>query len=250
MDAFLLSAGLGTRLRPLTATTPKPLIEIGGRSLIDRNLSCLRQVGCTRVFINVSYLAQQIVDYVADGSRWGIEVIFSYEKELLDTGGGLRRIINDIHTDTFILWNADVFIDPLFCISTDGFYALQTVANSEDQPLVSILVRKISDQWSEYGKLLANEKNELASFLGVDYSPNSKVLDKIMYCGISIMRKDIFDYFPKDTEKFSITRDVFPRILADTTIRDARRILVSYCNYYWNDVGTPKSLEEASYYLK
>lgn len=257
MDAFLLSAGKGTRLRPLTDTVPKPLIELCGKPLIAWNLECLKNVGCQRVIINTSYLAQQIFDFVGDGSKWGLEVLYSFEEELLDTGGGLKNIFNFITSERFITWNADVFIDPSFSKAEDGFKKLEAVAMSESKPIVSLLVRsEEQENISEYGVLEIDEDDNLVGFLGKSYLDSSAGVQKpssvrkVMFAGISIMSTDVGAYFPDGRKQFSLTKDMFPAILADNSIRRDNRIKVTSCNYYWNDIGTPKRLESASYKLK
>ena len=257
MDAFLLSAGKGTRLRPLTDTLPKPLIELGGKPLIAWNLECLKNIGCLRVIINTSYLAQQIFDFVGDGSKWGLEVLYSYEEELLDTGGGLKNIFNFITSTHFITWNADVFVDPNFSKAEDGFKKLEAVAMSESRPIVSLLVRsEDQENIAEYGELQIDEQDNLIGFLGKNYlgSPeevmNVSQVRKVMFAGISIMSTKVRSYFPENKAQFSLTKDMFPEILADNNLRRDNRIKVSTCNYYWNDIGTTERLKSASYKLK
>ena len=92
--AMILAAGRGSRLRPWTDTTPKPLIEVCGRPLIDWRLSALAQAGIGDVVINVAWLADQIRSYVADGARWGLRVRYSDEGEAaLETGGGIANAL-------------------------------------------------------------------------------------------------------------------------------------------------------------
>ena len=251
MDAFLLSAGLGTRLRPLTNTTPKPMIELAGKPLIAWNLESLKNIGCSRVVINTSYLAQQIIDFVSDGSKWGLEVIYSYEEELLDTGGGLKNIFNFIRSENFITWNADVFVDPKFSIEADGFIKLESQHNKDKAPIITILVRgEDQENISEYGELLVDSANNLVGFLGTRFFEDRRQVSKVMFAGISIMSKRIQQYFPTESLKFSITSDIFPKILLDSSLEEGEKIRVSYCNHYWNDVGTPQRLDLASNKLK
>lgn len=111
MKAMLLAAGLGQRLRPLTETTPKPLLEVDGTTLIERHLVRLAAAGIRDVIINVHHLAEQVVERLGDGSRYGVSVVYSREKELLETGGGIKRALPMLGDSPFIVISADVFID-------------------------------------------------------------------------------------------------------------------------------------------
>lgn len=111
MIAMIFAAGLGKRLRPLTDTTPKPLIKVAGKALIDYHLEALAKAGIIEVVINVSYLAQQIIDHVGSGKRFGLRVQFSKEETPLETLGGLAKALPMLGDAAFIVVNADVFCD-------------------------------------------------------------------------------------------------------------------------------------------
>src|SRR6266436_7146244 len=91
MKAMILAAGLGTRLRPLTDTRPKALVEIAGRTLLEITLSRLRAFGISEVIINVHHFADQVIDYLKSHKNFGIRIEISREEVLLDTGGGLKK---------------------------------------------------------------------------------------------------------------------------------------------------------------
>src|SRR5262249_48697947 len=110
MKAMVLAAGLGTRLRPLTDTRPKALVEVGGRTLLEITFSRLRSFGIREVIVNVHHFADMIVDYLHAKSDFGLHVEVSREDVLLDTGGGLKKadwFFSD-SADPFILHNVDV----------------------------------------------------------------------------------------------------------------------------------------------
>ena len=105
--AMVLAAGLGKRMRPLTATRPKPLVEVAGKPLIDHVLERLRAAGVEKAVVNVHYLADQLEAHLA-GHASGLEIAISDERErLLETGGGLKRASPMIEADPFISVNAD-----------------------------------------------------------------------------------------------------------------------------------------------
>jgi len=114
MKAMLLAAGRGERLRPLTEGTPKALVEVGGKPLIGWHLHRLAAAGCREAVINVSHLAQQIVDYVADGQRFGLSVRYSREAEPLETAGGIAAALPLLGSAPFLLVNADIYCEVPF----------------------------------------------------------------------------------------------------------------------------------------
>ena len=123
--AMVMAAGLGKRMLPLTATTPKPLIEVGGRKLIDYMIDHLADAGVAHAVVNVHYLADQVEAYLA--GRTSPQVAFSDERaELLETGGGMVRA-----------WRAGLLPDPFFCLNSDNIWI--------DGPRNTLL--DLSDAW-------------------------------------------------------------------------------------------------------
>ena len=104
--AMVLAAGLGTRMRPLTLTKPKPLFEVGGRTMLDHALDKLKTVGIEHVVVNTFYLAEQIEAHLA--ARSDLEIIISHETELLDTGGGIKNALRWFDGKPFFALNADL----------------------------------------------------------------------------------------------------------------------------------------------
>ena len=112
MKAFLLSAGKGERLLPFTKSKPKSLVEVGGRPLIQWNIEKLKQSGIDKFVINLFYKGNQIEDFLGDGSLWGVEIIYSYESNLLGTGGGIGKTLGIIGTEPFLLISREMFPVP------------------------------------------------------------------------------------------------------------------------------------------
>lgn len=111
MKAMILAAGKGERMRPLTLHTPKPLIKAGGVPLIDYHLHALAVAGFSEVVINHAWLGQQIADYLGDGARYGLRLVYSAEGEPLETGGGILKALPLLGDQPFVLISADVFTD-------------------------------------------------------------------------------------------------------------------------------------------
>lgn len=111
MKVMILAAGRGERLRPLTEHTPKPLVDVGGETLLGRHLARLAGAGFARAVINVSHLAEQIVARFGDGAATGIGIEWSREAEPLETAGGIAQARGLLGADPFLLVNADIWCD-------------------------------------------------------------------------------------------------------------------------------------------
>ena len=111
MKAMILAAGRGERLRPLTQRLPKPLVEAGGKPLIDWHLERLAAAGCREAVINVSHLAERIVAHVGDGARYGMRIAWSREAEPLETAGGIAKAAPLLGEAPFLLVNSDIYCE-------------------------------------------------------------------------------------------------------------------------------------------
>jgi MurNAc alpha-1-phosphate uridylyltransferase len=111
MKAIILAAGLGERMRPLTDHTPKPLLRVGDAPLIEHHIRRLAAAGFTDLVINVSHLAQQIIDYCGNGDRWGVSIVYSPEEEPLETAGGIFNALLLLGDEPFLVVNGDIWID-------------------------------------------------------------------------------------------------------------------------------------------
>lgn len=110
MRAMILAAGRGERMRPLTDETPKPLLQVGGRALIDYHLEALRHAGIRAVVINLAWLGDRIRAHVGDGSGFGLEVRYSDEGEqALETAGGIVNALPLLGDNPFLVINGDIF---------------------------------------------------------------------------------------------------------------------------------------------
>ncbi len=111
MKAMILAAGEGRRMRPLTDATPKPLLEVAGKPLIEHHIARLGAAGLTEIVVNVSHLGQQLVDFLGDGSQWQVAISISSEQTPLETAGGIIHALPRLGDAPFLLVNGDVFTD-------------------------------------------------------------------------------------------------------------------------------------------
>ncbi len=113
MKAMILAAGRGERLRPLTDTTPKPLVTVAGKPLIVYHIERLAALGIKQIVINHAWLGEKIEAELGDGRRWNVSLQYSPEGEALETGGGIKKALSLLGDQPFLVINGDVFIDQL-----------------------------------------------------------------------------------------------------------------------------------------
>ena len=206
MTAMILAAGLGSRMRPLTNHTPKPLLEVGGKPLIVWHIEQLKKAGFEEIVINVAYLGQQIIDYLGDGSKYGVKIVFSDEQKegALETAGGIIKAL-PLLSETFLVVNGDVWTDYLYVnnfeLREDSLAHLVLVANPEH---------------NLKGDFLLTGTNEKYTFSGVGYY--SKSLFKGLAYG-----------------KVPLAPLLFKSI-------DNNKVTTEYHDGEWHDIGTPKRL--------
>lgn len=111
MRAMILAAGRGQRMGELTLTTPKPLLRVAGRYLIEFAIDSLKRANITDIVINVSYCAEQIKNALGDGSRFGVNIQYSEEPERLETGGGILKALPLLGDEPFIVMSSDIITD-------------------------------------------------------------------------------------------------------------------------------------------
>src|SRR4051812_35297561 len=120
MKAFILAAGLGTRLRPLTEDRPKVMIEVGGKKILERTFAQLKAAGVVDLVINTHYFSESVTNYFGDGSKWGMKIKYSHEPEILGTAGGLKKVAADFNREKEFLV---VYGDNVFDLDFGGMIA-------------------------------------------------------------------------------------------------------------------------------
>jgi mannose-1-phosphate guanylyltransferase len=229
--AMVLAAGLGTRLRPITDTVPKPLVDIDGRPMIEYPLRMLAAAGVREVVVNLHHLGDAIRAALGDGARYGIRIHYSPEDPILDTGGaivGARRWLED---EPFFLANSDAMLDPDL--------AMLWSRHAERGAIATLVVRE--DAAAErYGALDVDASGRIRRMLGRPREPTTvEPLARHMFCGVHAISPEIFAHLP-GRRVFSITRDVYvPLVEAGAAL-----YAMPYTGY-WRDLGTIDSVSKA-----
>lgn len=227
---MVLAAGLGTRLRPLTETQPKALIEVGGRPMIEYALRMLAAAGVEEVVVNLHHLADRIRTALDDGSRYGLRVRYSLEDRLLDTGGALSRARPLLGDEPFVLANCDALLDPDLAAAWASHHARRALA--------TVLVRA-DPEAERYGPLDLDARGRVRRFLGRPASASSERLERRMFCGVHLISPEIFARMPA-SGAFSITRDVYVPL-----VESGEALFGWDYGGYWRDVGTFEGLAAA-----
>ncbi len=215
MKAMILAAGRGERMRPLTDTVPKPLLRIGGQTLIERHVHALAKAGITELVINHAYLGEQIEKALGDGDTYGVSIRYSPESgHLLETGGGIMNALPLLGDAPFLVVNADIWTDfPFASLPSQpvGLAHLIMVENPEHHPAGDFSLSE--GQLSQHGPAM------------------------LTFSGIGVYRPEVFA---------GCSPGAFPlgpvlRKLMDDGLVSGERYTGS-----WFDIGTPERLDEVN----
>jgi len=208
MTAMILAAGLGTRMRPLTNHTPKPLLEVGGKPLIVWHIENLKASGFNTIIVNVAYLGQQIIDYLGDGSKYGVQIHFSDEQNegALETAGGIVKAL-PLLSETFLVVNGDVWTDFNY---NSGFELKEN--------LLAHLVLIDNPQHNPDGDFYLSKSDLKYTFSGIGY------YSKKMFQDLEYGKQSLAPLLFEAIDKGILTTEHYAGV--------------------WHDIGTPERLKE------
>lgn len=197
---MILAAGEGTRLRPLTFKTPKIMLHLAGKPLLEYIINFLRYHDVKEVAINLSYLPEVVTDWLGDGSRFGMHVTYSIEDNLLGTAGALTKL-RDFFDDTFVLIYGDMITD-VDLVSLVEFHRAKGA-------IVTVTLREVEDP-SAFGIVEIDSENRILNFIekpapGITYS-------RLANSGIYVLDPKVIDYIPSETS-YDFGYDLFPMLL-------------------------------------
>ena len=216
---MILAAGRGERMRPLTDNTPKPLLEVAGKMLIEYHLEKLKSAQVSDVIINHAWLGEKIEQALGDGSRYGLNIHYSAEPEALETAGGILNALPLLGDNAFIVINGDIFCDydiSLLPASLKGLAHLVLVNNPPHNPDGDFV---------------------LTPSAAVEHSGENKKT----FSGIGVYHPDLFKDYPKG------------KLALAPVLRKAmeqHKVSGELYQGSWHDIGTPERLTELDLYLK
>jgi MurNAc alpha-1-phosphate uridylyltransferase len=217
MKAMILAAGKGERMRPLTLHTPKPLVKVAGKPLIEYHLESLARAGYSEIVINHAWLGEQIEAHLADGARFGLSIRYSPEGEPLETGGGILKALPLLGDGPFLVVNGDVWTDYNFSsirLAEGDLAHLVLIDNPSHHPQ--------GDFPYEAGRV-------------VTCAPS-----RLTFSGISVLHPELFEGCERGAFKLApLLRDA----------QSAGRLGAEHFKGCWVDVGTHERLAEAEAHL-
>lgn len=225
MKAMVLAAGLGTRLRPLTETWPKPAMPFLGQPLLRYTFALLARAGITGVGFNTHHLPEVMRRTAeAEGERFGLRTETVHEPVIQGTGGGIRGLSSFLRTEkTFVVFNGDI----LFAVDLKPL--LETHAQSGAAATMVLLPMPAGEK---YAAVETTPEGEVRRIAG--HGPGGEVLQPWHFTGVHLMTPAVFDFMTPGAPE-DINRDVYPRLMAKGL--KVRGVVAQHS--YWSDLGTP-----------
>jgi len=199
--ALILAAGVGSRLGGITRELPKPLIEVGGRAVLDVHLSACAAAGVHEVCINTHHLADKIRAFAGDGSRYGLAITYSYEEELLGTSGALNNFRVGLAGSDF----AVIYGDNLVAYDLAGMFE----RHEKSGAFMTIAVHHREDV-SMSGMVVLDERGMIRRF--IEKPPPEDRVSNLVNAGIYICSPDVLSEVPSGFSDFG--RDIIPALIA------------------------------------
>lgn len=232
-EAILLVGGKGTRLRPLTVHTPKPMVPAAGVPFLTHQLARARAAGVEHIVLATSYLAEVFEPYFGDGSSLGLHIEYVTEVEPLGTGGAIRNVASRLHSapdDPVLIFNGDI----LTGLDIPALVATHQASGAD----VSLHLTRVEDPRA-YGLVPTDASGRVQAFLEKPQTPEEIVTDQIN-AGAYVFRRSVIDTIPVG-RPVSVERETFPDLLSS-----GAHLQGMVDSTYWLDLGTPRAFVRGS----
>ena len=233
LEAILLVGGQGTRLRPLTISTPKPMLPVAGYSCTEHQIALAREAGIGRIILGTSYRAEVFESHFGHGEEFGLELVYAVEDEPLGTGGAIRHAAQHLTCgpdDPVVVFNGDV----LTGLDISGLVQKWRNAKAD----VAIYLTRVADP-RPFGLVPTDASGRVLEFLEKPTTPEEIVTDQIN-AGCYVFKRSVIDSIPND-HPVSVERETFPALLASNKI-----VIGVVDDGYWLDLGTPLAFAKGS----
>jgi mannose-1-phosphate guanylyltransferase len=225
---ILLVGGFGTRLKPLTNDSPKPMLPVAGLPVTEHQILAAKKAGIHTLVLATSYLAEVFTPYFGDGSQWGMKILYAVEKEPLGTGGAIRNAAQLLGRDEeIVIFNGDVL--------SRHSIADQLAFHQKHKADVTLHLIKVEDARA-FGCVPIDGDGRVTAFLEKMENPVTNLIN----AGCYIFSPEVIDRIPLNTV-VSVERETFPALVAEQ-----RPIFGYHEQAYWLDVGTPAALFKGS----
>jgi mannose-1-phosphate guanylyltransferase len=218
MKAMILAAGFGTRLKPITESIPKPLVEVNGRPVIEHTLLALKKAGVKSVVINLHHLGNMIEDRLGDGSAYGLDIHYSYEPEIKGTAGALLWVRTALD-EPFYLINSDILFDIELTV-------LPKLLDDRNADALMVLYKATRENMN-----MANIYMDRQGYVKSLFTPYPDTTPYI-FTGIQFLKPSVIDYIPKHLATPSTTMHMYPEML-----KKNRPIAGHIHSGLWMDIG-------------
>jgi len=232
-EAILLVGGKGTRLRPLTVHTPKPMVPAAGVPFLTHQLARARAAGVEHIVLATSYLAEVFEPYFGDGSSLGLSIEYVTEDEPLGTGGAIRNVASRLTSgpdEPVIVFNGDI----LTGLDIRALVAAHATSGAD----VSLHLTRVEDPRA-FGLVPTDDTGRVTAFLEKPQTPEEIVTDQIN-AGAYVFRRSVVDTIPAG-RPVSVERETFPGLLAS-----GAHLQGMVDSTYWLDLGTPQAFVRGS----
>jgi mannose-1-phosphate guanylyltransferase len=225
---ILLVGGLGTRLKPLTNETPKPMLPIAGIPVTEHQILAAKKAGITTVVLATSYLSEVFTPYFGDGSKWGMKLLYAVEEEPLGTGGAIRNAAALLSTDeNVVIFNGDVL----------SHHDIAAQINFHESKKADVTLHLISvEDARAFGCVPTDADGRVTAFLEKMDNPVTNSIN----AGCYVFNRAVIDQIPFG-KVVSVERETFPALVAS-----GRPVFGYKEQSYWLDVGTPAALFKGS----
>ncbi|GAA3859045.1 mannose-1-phosphate guanyltransferase [Streptomyces sedi] len=228
MKAVVMAGGEGTRLRPMTASMPKPLLPVANRPIMEHVLRLLKRHGLNETVVTVQFLASLVKNYFGDGEELGMDLTYAHEEKPLGTAGSVKNAEEALRDDSFLVISGDALTD---------FDLTDLVRfHRERGALVTVCLTRVPNPL-EFGITIVDDEGRVERFL--EKPTWGQVFSDTVNTGIYVMEPEVFDYVEPDTS-VDWSGDVFPRLM-----KEGRPIFGYVAEGYWEDVGTHESYVKA-----
>ena len=228
MKAFILAAGLGTRLRSLGLDMPKVMVPIAGRPLLEHHIALLREQGIRELIVNLHYLPEKITGHFGDGSKFGVHITYSREPELLGTAGAVKKMERLLRDGTFIVMYGDNLVRVEFAPLVEFHRTRRAVA--------TVALFESPEPWTG-GVVETEVDGRVRRF--VEKPDPKEVSTNLINAGIYVLESEVLDAIPAG-QFCDFGKDVFPKLLAA-----GKAVYAMKPKAYVQDVGTPERLAKA-----
>jgi NDP-sugar pyrophosphorylase family protein len=226
MKGLILAGGKGTRLRPLTLNTPKPVVPVANSPFLLYQIDLMRSAGIDEIILSLSYQPRKIEDLLKDGSDYGVTIKYAVEGSPLGTGGAFKNAEEQLDSTT-VVFNGDVLTD----LDLNA-----VIARHKKAAAVATLVLTPVENPSAYGLVESDEQGRVQRF--IEKPGAAEVTCNTINAGVYVLEPSVLKYMPKG-EPYSFERGLFPTLLENNEM-----VISHILDGYWIDIGTPQKYLE------